>query len=137
MPRQRRYFLAGITGAIFSTPCVILAGIAYTSVAVPFVVFLCVAPLVVAGLSAIWFDAAAQRASPSRGGLAVAGCVGATLTCLTSIALYSLLIAIARGESPVTSFVVYAATSLFLFWPLLLVGGILVGLIASTKRFAL
>jgi hypothetical protein len=136
-PRQRRYFLAGIAGAIFSTPCVILAGIAYTNVAVPFVVFLVVTPLVVAGLSAIWFDAAAQRAAPSRGSLAIAGCVGATLTCLNSIALYSLLLAIARGESLIAAFLSYAVASLLLFWPLLLVGGVIVGLIASTKRFAL
>jgi mannose/fructose/N-acetylgalactosamine-specific phosphotransferase system component IIC len=136
-PRRRRYFLAGIAGALFSVPCVILAGIAYTNVAAPFAVFVVVATLVVAALSAIWFDAAAQRAARSRSGLAVAGCVGATLTSLTSVALYSLLLSIAHGESLITTFLLYAVASLVLFWPLLLIGGVLVGLIASTKRFAL
>jgi hypothetical protein len=136
-PRRRRYFLAGIAGVLFSTPSVILAAVAYTNVAVPFVAFVVVAPLVVAALSAIWFDAAAQRATPSRSGLAIAGCVGATLTCLTSVALYSLLLAIAHGASLIATFLLYAVASLVLFWPLLLIGGVLVGLIASTKRFAL
>jgi hypothetical protein len=135
-PRRRRYFLAGIAGALFSIPCVILAGIAYTNAAVPFVVFVVVAPLVVAALSATWFDAAAQRATPSRSGLEIAGCVGATLTCLTCVALYSLLLAITRGDSWIAAFLIYAVTSLLMFWPLLLIGGVLVGLIASTKRFA-
>jgi hypothetical protein len=136
-PRRRRYFLSGFAGAVFSMPCVILAGIAYTNVPVPFVVFLVVAPLVVAALSAIWFDAAAARATPSRSGLSIAGCIGATMTCLSSVALYSLLLALAHGDSLIATFLIYAVGSLVLFWPLLLIGGVLVGLIASTKRFAL
>jgi hypothetical protein len=136
-PRRRRYYLAGVTGALFSIPCIIVAGIAYTNVTVRFTIFIGVALLVEAALSAIWFDAAARRATPSRRGLAIAGCVGATLTYLSSVALYSLLLAFVHGDSLLESFLVYAVSSLLLFWPLLLIGGVLVGLIATTRRFAL
>jgi len=136
-PRRKRCYLAGITGALFSIPCVIAAAIAYTNVTISFLIFVGAAPLVVAALSAIWFDAAARRATASRSGLAIAGCVGATMTYLSGVALYSLLLAIVRGASLLGAFLIYAVGSLLVFWPLLLIGGVVLGLIASTRRFAL
>jgi hypothetical protein len=59
------------------------------------------------------------------------------MTYLSGVALYSLLLAIVRGASLLGAFLIYAVGSLLVFWPLLLIGGVVLGLIASTRRFAL
>jgi hypothetical protein len=136
VPQRKRQLLAALVGALVSSPCVLLAGIGYSNVTSQFIVFLAVSPFVIAILSATRFDIAVRRAKQTRFGLTVAGCIGATLTCLTFVALYSLLLVMTRGGPWLAGFTLYAVFSIAMFWPVLLIGGGLVGWIAGTKRFA-
>jgi hypothetical protein len=102
-----------------------------------FVAFLTLPPLAVAILSATLFDVVAIRVKQTPLSLIVAGWISAAITGTTLVALYTLLDAQARHGSWIGYFVSYESNALIMFWPVVVVGGGLVGWIASTNRFAL
>jgi len=135
LPRRKRQWVAALAGALVSTPYV--AAVVLSGATSHLVAYLVLPPLVVAILSATTFDIVACRVKQTRIALMVAGWISATLICTTLVALYTLADPQARHGSWTSLFVSDEYIALLMFWPVVAVGGGLVGWIAGTKRFAL
>jgi hypothetical protein len=136
-PRRRRQVLAGLAGLIGSGRGVYVADVGITNATTSFVIFLVVAPLIVAILSAGWFDVTTRWSKKSRFNLVAAGGMAAVLTCASFVLLYSLLSSSVLGGPWFQVFLIYLIAALSIFWPELIIGGSLVGWVAGTKRFVL
>ena len=132
-PHRRRNIVVGATSAAISSPAVLLAAIGYSNRIGRFFCFVVGALILVGVLAAAWFDVVTRFTKRTRWGLVVAGSISAILTCLTFVALYSLLTSHEGQGSWISRFLGYAVVSFSAFSPHIFLGGMLVGWIAGIK----